>query len=113
MKILVVVIGSLLLTLSTPFASANMPGYYPPFFPYSGVVNQVNKAEGYIVVSDAMFRFSENVRFHTPESGFEPMSRLAKGQTVGVRFIKDRKGRYIVTNIWLLPEKSIGLPVPR
>ncbi|MFC1748858.1 hypothetical protein ACFL2V_08620 [Pseudomonadota bacterium] len=103
----------ILLTVSMQHAMAGLPNYYPEFFPYSGTVSQVNTVERYMVVNDAMFRFSGNVHYHTPNNEFDSLAKLSVGDRVGCRYVKDARGRYIVTDIWLLPEGQIPLPMRR
>ena len=86
-----------LLSMSAQLAVAGLPSYYPEFFPHSGVVSQVNMVERYVVINDAMFRLSDNVRFHTADNEFESLAKLAVGDRAGCRYTKDNRGRFIPT----------------
>ena len=99
-----------LLAISTQLAVAGMPDYYPEFFPHSGTVDRLDISERYVVINDAMFRLSDNVRFHTPQSEFDVLRNLKLGDRVGCRYEKDGRGRFIVTDIWLLPDGVMPLP---
>jgi len=91
--------------------AAQLPAYYPDYFPHAGQVNQLDTQARTIVIADAMFRLSDNLHVYTPKSEFANLNQIKVGDRVGARYIHSREG-VMITHLWLLPDDAPTIPLP-
>lgn len=97
------VIITLAITLPALGLCSELPDNYPAGVMHQGTIDGLNWPQRGVVIDDTPFVYTRATRTLKPSGGYASFSDLEIGLRVGCNFSIDDQRRFVLSEVWILP----------